>query len=161
MLVECLCGDVHPFSCKCLVSASRRGPGRPIQPPLALIPVGGSFHQVRVDVLQLPETRTGNHYVDSFLDYLTKWVKAFAIPDQKACTIARLFLESRHRVGKCRTILDDHQFLLLTYRSSVQESTRVSPFYLLYSRDLFLPKETILSAPTLCTLLIWRTTEAS
>lgn len=37
--------------------------------------------------------------------------------------------------------------LLFAYRSSVQESTRESPFYLLYGRDPRLPTETVLSKP--------------
>jgi len=37
--------------------------------------------------------------------------------------------------------------LLFAYRSSVQESTRESPFFLLYGRDPRLPTETVLSQP--------------
>ena len=46
-----------------------------------------------VDILQLPRTINGNSYVAVFMDYLTKWPKAFAIADQTAETIARLFME--------------------------------------------------------------------
>ena len=45
-----------------------------------------------VDVLQLPLTESGNRYVVVFVDYLTKWVKAFAVPDQTAETIAGLLV---------------------------------------------------------------------
>ena len=65
------------------------------------IPVGGPFHRVAVDILQLPLTVSGNRYVAVFMDYLTKWPEAFAIPDQKAETIAKLFVEQivcRHGV---------------------------------------------------------------
>ena len=50
------------------------------QPPLCPIPVGGPFHRVTVDVLQLL-------HVVVFMDYLAKWPKAFVIPNQKAETI--------------------------------------------------------------------------
>ena len=41
---------------------------------------------------------------------------------------------------------DEHlQTLLFAYRSSVQGSTKESPFFLLYGRDLRLPTETALS----------------
>lgn len=46
-----------------------------------------------VDILQLPLTAQGNCYVAVFADYLTKWPEAYAIPDQKAETIAKLFVE--------------------------------------------------------------------
>ncbi len=41
---------------------------------------------------------------------------------------------------------DEHlPYLLFAYRSSVQESTRESPFCLLYGRDPRFPTETVLS----------------
>ena len=54
-----------------------------------------------MDIVQLPLTTDGNRYVACFLDYLTKWVEAFAIPDQRAETITKLFVENiicRHGV---------------------------------------------------------------
>lgn len=93
--------DVHRFCRSCLVCASRKGTGRPIRPPLTSIPVGGPFHKVGVDVLQLPLTTSGNRYVVCFLDYLTKWIEAFPVSDQRAETIAHLFVENvvcRHGV---------------------------------------------------------------
>ena len=44
-------------------------------------------------MLQLPLTANGNCYVVCFVDYLTKWVEAFAVPDQRADTFAKLFVE--------------------------------------------------------------------
>lgn len=55
--------------------------------------MGGAFHRVAVDILQLPQTANGNCYVPVFMDYLTKWPEAFAIPDQKAEKIAKLFVD--------------------------------------------------------------------
>ena len=72
-------------------------------------PVGGPFHHVGLDVLQLPLTEAGNRYVVVFLEYLTKWVEAFAIPDQCAETIAQLLVEEifcRH--GAPAYLLSDH-----------------------------------------------------
>ena len=64
------------------------------RPPLQPIPpVGGPFHCIAMDILQLPITANGNRYVAVFMDYLTKWPEVFAIPDQKAETVAKLFVE--------------------------------------------------------------------
>jgi transposase InsO family protein len=46
-----------------------------------------------VDILKLPLTYDGNQYVLVFLDYLTKWVEAFPIKDQKAEMVARVLVE--------------------------------------------------------------------
>jgi hypothetical protein len=56
--------------------------------------VGGPFHTVGVDVLQLPQSFDGNKYTIVFMDYLTKWPEVFAISDQTAETIGQLFVES-------------------------------------------------------------------
>jgi len=138
----------------------------------------------------------GNQYAVVFIDYLTKWVEVFAIPNQRAETIARLFVEGvvcRHGapkellsdggtnflsnlvlevcklfdVKKLNTVgyhpqtnslcerfkysliqmlaktgerygqdWDRHlPYVVYAYRISVQESTKESPFFLLYGRD--------------------------
>ena len=135
-----------------------------------------------------------------FMDYFTKWVEAYVVPDQQAQTIVRLLVENivcRHGVPQellsdrgsnflselmlevcsilgikklntssyhpqtdglvekfnCTLInmISKHtdtgalewdqqiQLLLFAYRSMVQESTRESPFFLLYGRDPRLP----------------------
>ena len=85
--------DVRRHCRACLTCASRRGGRKPPRPPLHPIPVGGPFHCLGVDVLQLPLTRNGNRYVVVFADYLTKWIEAFPVPDQTAETIAKLLVE--------------------------------------------------------------------
>ena len=80
--------------CKgCLTCAARSGGGRRPATPLQSIPVSGAFDLMAVDVMQLPTTLNGNQYVAVFSEYLTKWVEVFAIPNQRAETIARLFVE--------------------------------------------------------------------
>ena len=198
--------DVCRYCRSCLTCASRRGTGRKIHPPLQPIPVGGPFHRIGVDILKLPQTTSGNQYVVVFVDYLTKWPEAFAIPDQRAETIARLLCEQiicRHGIPEqllsdrganflsdlileiCKVLgvkklntsgyhlqtdglvkkfnstltnmiakscesrpYDwDQQlpYLLFAYRVSAQESTKDSPFFLLYGRDSRVPTESALS----------------
>ena len=101
--------NVHSFCRSCLVCASRKGGRRTYKPPLAPIPVGGPFHRVAVDILQLPLTANGNTYIVVFMDYLTKWPEAFPMPDQKAETIAKHFVEGvvcRHGIPE--QLLSDH-----------------------------------------------------
>ena len=86
-------GEVRKHCRSCLTCATRKGTGRATHPPLQPIPVGGPFHTVGVDILKLPQTFDGNKYVVVFLDYLTKWVEAFPIQDQRAETVAKLLVE--------------------------------------------------------------------
>ena len=201
-----MAGDVHRYCRACLVCSTRKGNRKTCKPPLQPIPVGGPFHRVGVDVLQLPLTARGNRYVVVFMDYLTKWPEAFAVPDQKAETIAKLLLEEivcRHGIPEellsdrganflstliqevCKLLgvkkvntsgyhpqtdglvekfnstlinmiakscdvrnrdWDDHlPYLLFAYRVSAQESTKESPFFLVYGRDARVPTSTVLT----------------
>ena len=93
--------DIRKYCCSCMVCASRSGARRAFKPELQSIPVGGHFHRVGVDVLQLPLTFEINQYAIVFIDYLSKWPEVFASPDQKAETIAKLLVEqvvARHGV---------------------------------------------------------------
>ena len=86
--------DVRRFCRGCLVCATRKGRRKTFRPLLQPIEVGGPFHRVAVDVLQLPVTTSGNKYVVVFVDYLTKWAEAYPTSDQTALTIARLFVDN-------------------------------------------------------------------
>ena len=102
--------DVRHHCHSCLPCATRKGTGKPSRLPLKPIEVGGPFHRVGVDVLQLPSTESGNRYVVVFQDYLTKWVEAFAVPNQTAETIAKLLVEEivcRH--GAPEHLLSDRE----------------------------------------------------
>ena len=73
--------------------ASQKGGRKTFHPPLAPTPVGGPFHRVAMDILELPLTAQGNRYVLIFMDYLTKWPEIYATSDQKAETITKLYVE--------------------------------------------------------------------
>ena len=63
----------------------------------------------------LPLTTLGNRYVIVFLDYLTKWVEAYPLPDQTSETIARVLVDRvicRH--GVLREFLSDRGANLLS-----------------------------------------------
>ena len=99
--------DIKEWCRACEVCFTRRAGSRP-HVPLTPIPVSGPWDRVGVDVLQLPRSHNGNRYLIVFIDYLTKWVEAFAAPDQTALTIARLLVEevvTRH--GVPNTLLSD------------------------------------------------------
>ena len=66
------------------------------------------FDKVGVDILELSTTNSGNKYVVVFTDYLSKWVEAFPLKNQKAETIAKIFINeivTRHSAP--RELLSD------------------------------------------------------
>ena len=43
--------------------------------------------------MELPKTESGNRYVISFVDYLTKWVESFPTDNQTRETIVKLLID--------------------------------------------------------------------
>ena len=84
--------DIERWCKECTICLERRA-GPAVKPLLTPIPVGGPFDRVGIDVLQLPKTSRRNQYVLVIADYLTKWVEAYPMKDQKALTIARILAE--------------------------------------------------------------------
>ena len=79
--------DIRRYCHACLTCATRNGTGRAIRPKLQPIPVlGGPFHRLGVDMLQLPLSYDGNQYAIVFMDYCTKWQEVFATPNQTSET---------------------------------------------------------------------------
>ena len=108
-------GDVVRWCRSCLTCAAYHGCGRRAKPPLQPIPVGAPFERVGVDILEMPRTLRGHRYVVVFVEYLTKWVEAYAVEDQTSETLARLLVDSvvcRH--GVPAELLSDHGSNLLS-----------------------------------------------
>ena len=86
-------GDVVRWCRSCLTCAAYQGCGRRAKPPLQPIAVGAPFERVGVDILEMPRTLRGHRYVVVFVEYLTKWVEAYAVEDQTSETLARLLVD--------------------------------------------------------------------
>ena len=62
--------------------------------PLQTIRAGYPMQVVAVDIMgPLPESEAGNSYVLVAGDYFTKWMEAYAIPDQEATTVAQKLID--------------------------------------------------------------------
>ena len=52
------------------------------------------MEMIAIDFLgPLPQTEKGNKHLLVMADYYTKWVEAFALPNQKASTVARVLVD--------------------------------------------------------------------
>lgn len=57
-------------------------------------PVTRPFQKVALDIVgPLPKTHAGNQYILTFQDHFSKYPEAFPLSDQKATTIAKVFVE--------------------------------------------------------------------
>ena len=130
--------DIINWCKSCQICQTRKGTGRQPKAPLKPMPVVlAPMEQVAMDVVgPLPLTLQGNKYILVFSDYFTKWPEAYPMADQKAETIAQIFVEKIvYRYGVPRKLLTDRgtNFMsnLLVDISKIFQITRIhtSPYH--------------------------------
>ena len=78
----------------CQTCQKFKDPGRPARGKLHQYVLGVPFERIAMDIVgPLPQTDRGNVYILVICDYFTKYVEAFALPDQQADTVAIGFIE--------------------------------------------------------------------
>ncbi len=86
--------DVRSWLRQCTKCAKRKDPPRKRRAKLRQYQVGGPLERVALDILgPLPETESGNKYILVIGDYFTKYMEALPIPDQRAETVANVFVK--------------------------------------------------------------------
>ena len=87
-------GDVAQWIRTCSACTTRKSPPQRSRAPLQTVASGFPMQVVAVDILgPLPESTAGNSYILVAGDYFTKWVEAYAIPNQEAVTVARKLVD--------------------------------------------------------------------
>lgn len=86
--------DVESWCRQCDICNSRKNPPKKRKAPMQRYVVGVPMERMAMDIMgPLPVTARGNKYILCVADYFTKWTEAFAIPDQEAETVAKVFVE--------------------------------------------------------------------
>lgn len=81
-------GDIRTWCEQCYAFQSRKSLVPRHHAPMRTSQAERPFQCVVVDILELPITSKGNLYVLVVEDYFTKFIKLYAISDQKATTVA-------------------------------------------------------------------------
>ena len=87
--------DVNWWIKTCSTCQRRKKPKKPPQAPIRSTPAGHVNERVAMDIVgPIKKTQAGNVYVLCITDHFTKYSRAYALPDQKATTIAKVFVEN-------------------------------------------------------------------
>ncbi|GET63907.1 GapPol polyprotein [Rhizophagus irregularis DAOM 181602=DAOM 197198] len=135
------------------------------------IEVKEPFHMIGIDVIgPLPRTEEGNKYIVVAIDFFTKWPEAKAIKEANAKEISKFIYEEiicQHELERFNktlieslaklvkeklTIYRNREYedknwdqriapILFAYRSKIQKSSKMTPFYLTYERRVILPND--------------------
>ena len=72
---------------RCDICAAKKGTDKKARPPLQQYEVGCPMERITLDFMgPFPETKAGNRHVVVVMDYFTKWLEAYALPNQEAST---------------------------------------------------------------------------
>jgi hypothetical protein len=90
-----MCSIISKYVKSCILCSQRKKPTLVTNAPIVPMPVPESpWLRVSTDLLgRLPKSSSGNQYVLVFIDYFSKYVELIAIPDAKAETVAKAFVE--------------------------------------------------------------------
>lgn len=79
----------------CPECQARKNPLPIFRAPLKPMRVGEPLERVGIDIMgPLPVTPSGNKYIMVIMDYFTKWVESYALPNQEARTVARALVDN-------------------------------------------------------------------
>lgn len=93
--------DITQWCLQCTACEARRPQIPHQQAPMQNILTTRPFEKIAADLTELPLSHKGNRYILVVMDYFTKYMDLFALPDQKATTVAKCLFEdyiSRHGV---------------------------------------------------------------
>ena len=86
--------DIRSFIRQCPTCNRNKPGGRKRRAPLQQRMCGGPMERIALDIMgPLPTTDNGNKYVLVIADYFTKFVEAYAIPNEKAETVSQKLVD--------------------------------------------------------------------
>ena len=85
---------VREYCATCVTCCTRKSAAPKRKAELQTIQAGYPLQVVCVDIMgPLPETEEGSKYVLVAVDYFTRWVEAYSIPNQEATTVGRKLVD--------------------------------------------------------------------
>ena len=89
---EGMYADCKNLLLSCHKCNTRKNPVHSTKAPLQPLQPAGTNERGAMDIVHMPLTPIGNKYILTFIEYSSKYVQAFPLPNTQAVTIARIFV---------------------------------------------------------------------
>ena len=128
-------GDVRDYCRSCEICQRRSRPSPGARAPLQTETVCRPFERVAMDITEMPSSSRGNRYALVIMDYFSKLVKVYPMPDQKAETVADCLLLWVYDHGVPERLHSDQgrQFESAVFQELCRrlgiEKTRTTPYH--------------------------------
>ena len=84
--------DCKNFVLSCQKCNTRKNPVHPTKAPLQPLQPAATNERWAMDIVHMPLTPRGNKYILTFIEYSSRYVEAFPLPNTQAVTIARILV---------------------------------------------------------------------
>ena len=84
--------DCKNFVLSCQRCNTRKNPVHPTKAPLQPLSPAATNERWAMDIVHMPSTPRGNKYILTFIEYSSRYVEAFPLPNTQAATIARILV---------------------------------------------------------------------
>nr|CAD2202708.1 unnamed protein product [Meloidogyne enterolobii] len=102
--------DILTWTRNCITCQLRHSPNPPYRAEMQMVPVNTLFAKVGLDLAgPFPLTQNGNKHVMNIICWFTKYVISVPVPDTKAMTLAKAFLNNCYlKYGGCVELVTDN-----------------------------------------------------
>lgn len=127
--------DIRSFCASCTPCQRRYRPAPKRRAPMVTEVTSRPFQRIAMDITEMPVSRRGNRYVLVIMDYFSKFVRIFPMPNQKTETVMEALLHWVQELGVPERLHTDQgaQFESLMMRELYQRlgihKTRTTPYH--------------------------------
>ena len=130
-----MCKDAKDFCNECVLCQRSHWPSPKKRAPMITEATSRPFERIAIDITEIPTSASGNKCALVVMDYFSKYVKIYPMPDQKTETVLEALLDCVYELGVPERLHSDQgrqfesdMFQLMCKRMGIRK-TRTTPYH--------------------------------
>ena len=130
-----MCKDAKDFCNECVLCQRRHRPSPKKRAPMITEATSRPFKRIAIDITEMPTSASGNKCALVVMDYFSKYVKIYPMPDQKTETVLEALFDRVYELGVPERLHSDQgrqfesdMFQLMCKRMGIRK-TRTTPYH--------------------------------